>query len=66
MFETFDALSAFILLIICLTSSFEMHKSNDIVKSINEFAISLMFIWKNERMNFSCNILIFFLNVIII
>jgi len=44
MFETFDALSAFILLIICLTSSFEMHKSNDIVKSINEFAISLMFI----------------------
>ncbi len=66
MFEMFDTLSAFILLIVCLTSFSEMRKSNDIVKSINESAMLLMFIWKNEEKNFSCNILIFFLNVVII
>jgi len=66
MFETFDALSAFILLIVCLTLFSEMCKSNDIVKNINEFAMLLMFIWKNERKNFSHNILIFFLNVVVI
>jgi len=66
MSEMFNALSAFILLIVCLTSSSEMHKSNDIVKSINESAMLLMFVWKNERKNFSCNISIFFLNVVII
>jgi len=65
-FKTFDTLFAFILLIVCLTSFFEMHESNVIVKSINEFAMLLMFVWKSERKNFSCNILIFFLNVIVI
>ena len=66
MSEMFDALSAFILLIVCLTSFFKMHKSDDIVKNINKFAMLLTFVWKNERKNFSCNISIFFLNIIII
>jgi len=44
MFETSDALFAFILLIIYLTSSSKMHKLNDTVKSINESAMLLMFI----------------------
>ena len=66
MFETSDALSAFTLLIICLTSSSEMHESDDIVKNINEFAMLLMFVWKNERKNFPCNISIFFLNIVVI
>ncbi len=66
MSKTFDALSAFTLLIVCLTSSFEMHESDDIVKSINEFAMSLTFVWENERKNFSRNISIFFLNVVVI
>jgi len=66
MSETSDALSAFTLLIICLTSFFEMCKSDDIVKNINEFAMLLMFVWKKERKNFSCNISIFFSNVIVI
>jgi len=66
MFEMFDALFAFILLIVCFTSFFEMCKSDDIVKNINEFAMLLMFAWENERKNFSCNILIFFLNIVII
>ncbi len=66
MSEMSDALSAFILLIVYLTSSSEMHKSNDIVKSINELAISLMSVWESEKKNFSRNISIFFLNVVII
>ena len=66
MFEMFNALSAFILLIVYLISSSEMCKSNNTVKNTNEFAMSLMFIWKNERKNFSCNILIFFSNIIVI
>jgi len=41
MFKMFDALFAFTLLIVCLTSFFEMRKSNDIVKNINEFAMLL-------------------------
>ncbi len=66
MFEIFDALSAFTLLMICLTLFSEMCKSDDIIKSINEFAMLLMFIWEDEKKNFSCNILIFFLNIIVI
>jgi len=66
MFKISDALSAFILLIICLTSSFKMCKSDDIVKSINEFMMSLTSVWKSKRKNFSCNISIFFSNVVII
>ncbi len=66
MFEMFDALFAFILLIVYLTLSFKMCKSDDIVKSINESVMLLMFVWESERKNFSCNILIFFLNIIII
>ena len=62
----FNALSAFTLLIICLTSSSEMHKSDDIIKSINESAMLLMFVWEDEKKNFSCNISIFFLNVVVI
>ena len=64
--ETFNALSAFTLLIIYLTSSSEMHKSDDTVKNINESAMSLMSVWEDERKNFSCNILIFFSNVVVI
>ena len=44
MFEMSDALSAFTLLIVYLTSSSEMCKSDNIVKSINESAMLLMFI----------------------
>jgi len=66
MFKTFNALFTFILLIVYLTSSFKMCKSDDIVKSINEFAMLLMFVWKDEKKNFSCNISIFFLNIIVI
>jgi len=44
MSEMFDALSAFTLLIVCLTSSSKMRKSNDTVKNINEFAMLLMFV----------------------
>ena len=66
MSEMSDALFAFTLLIVYLTSSSEMCKSDDIVKSINESAMLLTVVWKNERKNFSCNILIFFLNVIVI
>jgi len=44
MFKMFDALFAFILLIICLTSSSEMCKSDDIVKNINEFAIVIVIV----------------------
>jgi len=66
MFEMSDALSAFILLIICLTSSSEMRESDDTVKNINELAMSLTFVWEDERKNFSCNISIFLSNIIII
>jgi len=61
-----NTLSAFTLLIVCLISSFEMRKSDDIVKSINESAMSLMFIWESERKNFSRNISIFSSNVVVI
>jgi len=44
MFEMLDALFAFTLLIIYLTSSSEMCKSDDIVKSINELVMLLMFV----------------------
>jgi len=44
MSEMFDALSAFTFLIVCLTSFFEMCKSNDTIKSINESAMLLMFV----------------------
>ncbi len=40
-FETFNALSDFNILIICFISFFKMCKSNDIVKNMNKFAISL-------------------------
>ncbi len=44
MSEMFDALSDFILLIVCLTSSSEMCESNVTVKNINESAMLLMFV----------------------
>ncbi len=66
MFEISDALFAFILLIVYLTSSSEMRKSDDTVKNINEFAMLLMFVWENEEKIFSRNISIFFLNVVVI
>ena len=66
MFKMFDALFAFTFLIVYLTSFSEMHESDDIVKNINESAMLLMFIWEDERKNFSCNISIFFLNVVVI
>ncbi len=42
-----------------------MREFNDIVKDMNEFEMSLMFVYKNEEKNFSCSILIFFSNVVI-
>ncbi len=66
MSEMSDALSAFILLIVYLTSSSEMCKSNVTVKSINESVMLLTSVWESERKNLSCNILIFFLNVVVI
>jgi len=41
MSEMSDALSAFTLLIVCLTLSSEMRKSDDTVRDINESAMSL-------------------------
>ncbi len=66
MFKIFNTLSAFILLIVYLTSSSEMCKSNDIVKNINESAMLLTFVWENEKKNFSRNISIFSSNVVVI
>ncbi len=65
-FEASDALSAFIHLIVCFTSSSVMHELNETVRNMNDFAMSLTFAWEDEKKNFSCNILIFFLNVVII
>ncbi len=65
-FEASDALSAFTYLIICFTSSFMMHELNETVKDMNDFAMLLTFAWEDERKNFSRNILIFFLNIIVI
>ncbi len=64
--ETSDALSAFTRLIVCFTSSSVMHELNETVRDMNDSAMSLTFAWEDERKNFSCSILIFFLNVVII
>ncbi len=66
MSEMSDALSAFTLLIVCLTLSSEMRKSDDTVRDINESAMSLTSVWENEEKNFLRNISVFFLNIIII
>ena len=64
--EVLDALSAFTHLIVCFTSSSVMCELNEIVRDMNDFAMSLTFAWEDERKNFSCSILIFFLNVVVI
>ncbi len=64
--ESFNTLSAFTHLIIYFILSFVMHELNEIIRNINDSAMSLTFAWEDERKNFSCNILIFFLNIIVI
>jgi len=63
--KTSDALFAFTCLITYFISFSEMREFNDIVKDMNEFEMSLMFVYKNEEKNFSCSIMIFFSNVVI-
>ena len=53
-------------LIVCFTSSSVMRELNETVRNMNDFAMSLTFTWEDERKNFSCNISIFFLNIIVI
>ncbi len=64
--EALNALFAFTHLILCFTSSSVMHELNETVKNMNDFVMLLTFAWEDERKNFSCNISIFFLNVVII
>ena len=65
-FEVLNVLSAFTCLIVCFTSSSVMRELNETVRNMNDFAMSLTFAWKNEKQNFSCSILVFFSNVIVI
>ncbi len=65
-FEASDALSAFIHLIVCFTSSSVMRELNETVRDMNDSAMSLTFAWEDERKNFSCSISIFFSNVVVI
>jgi len=65
-FEVLNVLSAFTCLIVCFTSSSVMRELNETVRNMNDFAMSLTFAWKNEKKNFSCSILVFFSNVIVI
>jgi len=60
-----DALFAFTHLIIHFISFSEMCEFDDIVKDMNEFKMSLISAYENEEKNFSCNILIFSSNVVI-
>ncbi len=63
--ETFDALFAFTHLIARFILFFEMREFDDTVKDMNESEMSLMFAYENEEKNFSCSILIFSSNVVI-
>jgi len=63
--ETSDALFAFTHLIAHFILFFEMREFDDTVKDMNESEMSLMFAYKNEEKNFSCSILIFSSNVVI-
>ncbi len=64
--EASDALFAFTHLIVCFTSFSVMRELNETAWDMNDFAMSLIFAWKDKRKNFSCSISIFFLNIIII
>ncbi len=61
----FDALFTFTHLITYFISFFEMCEFDDTVKNMNESEILLTSAYKNEEKNFSCSILIFFSNVVI-
>ncbi len=61
----FDALFTFTHLIAHFISFFEMCKFDDTVKNMNEFKMSLTSVCKNEEKNFSCSILIFSSNIVI-
>jgi hypothetical protein len=64
--EVSDALFTFTYLIICFTSSSVMRELNKTVKDMNDSAMLLTFAWEDEKKNFSCSILIFFSNVVVI
>jgi len=64
--EMSDALFAFTRLITHFISFSEMREFNNTVKDINESEMLLTFVYENEEKNFSCSILIFFSNVVII
>jgi len=61
-----DTLFTFTHLIARFISFFEMCKFDDTVKNVNEFKMSLTSACKNKEKNFSCNILIFSSNIVII
>ncbi len=63
--EMFDALFTFTHLIAHFILFSEMHKFNNTVKDMNESKMSLTSAYENEEKNFSCSILIFSLNVVI-
>jgi len=60
-----DALFAFTRLIAHFILFSEMREFDDTVKDMNESEMSLTSACKNEEKNFSCNILIFSSNVVI-
>jgi len=64
--EMSDTLFAFTRLITHFISFSEMREFNNTVKDINESEMLLTFVYENEEKNFSCSILIFFSNVVII
>ncbi len=63
--EIFDALFTFTHLITHFISFFEMREFDDTVKDMNEFEMLWTSAYENEEKNFSCSILIFSSNVVI-
>jgi len=61
-----DALFAFTHLITLFISSSEMREFDNTVKDMNESEMLLIFACEDEEKNFSCSILIFSSNVVII
>jgi len=60
-----DALFAFTHLITHFISFSEIREFDDIVKDINESEMLLTSVYENKEKNFSCSILIFSSNVVI-
>ena len=63
--ETSDTLFVFTCLIARFISSSEMRESDDTAKNMNESEMLLTSAYENEEKNFSCSILIFSSNVVV-